>query len=183
MSTCLRAETESCSGTLQCMLAEKMNKSTFSAKANSPFRTRLRCRRGSKTTKFPGAGFPGVAGFPGYAFPGAAFPGSAFPGSTFPGAAGFPGSTFPGAAFPEFTFPGAAFPGAAFPEFTFPGAAGFPGSVFPGSTFPGAAAADSPHEKGFITVSQNCTKNRRRGIRRGSGFHYADHERILAVRL
>ena len=158
MSTCLRAETESCSGTLQCMLAEKMNKSTFSAKANSPFRTRLRCRRGSKTTKFPGAGFPGVAGFPGYAFPGAAFPGSAFPGSTFPGAAGFPGSTFPGAAFPEFTFPGAA-------------------------GFPGSAAADSPHEKGFKTVSQNCTKNRRRGIRRGSGFHYADHERILAVRL
>ena len=163
MSTCLRAETESCSGTLQCMLAEKMNKSTFSAKANSPFRTRLRCRRGSKTTKFPGAGFPGYAGFPG-----AAFPGSAFPGSTFPGAAGFPGSTFPGAAFPEFTFPGAA---------------GFPGSVFPGSTFSGAAAAGSPHEKGFKTVSQNCTKNRRRGIRRGSGFHYADHERILAVRL
>ena len=164
MSTCLRAETESCSGTLQCMLAEKMNKSTFSAKANSPFRTRLRCRRGSKTTKFPGAGFPGYAGFPG-----AAFPGSAFPGSTFPGAAGFPGYAFPGAAFPG----AAGFPGSAFPGSAFPGAAGFPG----------AAAADSPHEKGFITVSQNCTKNRRRGIRRGSGFHYADHERILAVRL
>ena len=163
MSTCLRAETESCSGTLQCMLAEKMNKSTFSAKANSPFRTRLRCRRGSKTTKFPGAGFPG------YAFLGATFPGSAFPGSTFPGAAGFPGYAFPGAAFPG----AAGFPGAAFPGSAFPGAAGFPG----------AAAADSPHEKGFKTVSQNCTKNRRRGIRRGSGFHYADHERILAVRL
>ena len=64
-----------------------------------------------------------------------------------------------------------------------PSDAGFPGAAFPGSAFPGAAAADSPHEKGFKTVSQNCTKNRRRGIRRGSGFHYADHERILAVRL
>lgn len=61
---------------------KKRTKAPSPQKANSPFRTRLRCRRGSKTTKFPGAAFPGADGFPGSAFQGATgFPGSAAAGS------------------------------------------------------------------------------------------------------